>query len=102
MRAVWPLAVSRSCLLFCARSRFASAKQEAEQARQQGGLRTRLCVAPGVLVRFFRELQEDVFQGPIQGSLFAERFQGAAADQPAVLYDADAVSKLFNDVQRMR
>ena len=59
----------------------------------KGGLRTRLCVAPGVLVRFFREFQENVFQGPIQGSLFAERFQGAAADQPAVLYDADAVSK---------
>src|SRR5208283_121889 len=48
------------------------------------------------------ELEENLFQGAVGVGLSAEGVEAAAADQPAMLDDADPVGELLDDIERVR
>src|SRR5262249_10138631 len=50
---------------------------------------------------FFRELQEDLFHRALESSLFAQALQRSAADESALMNDADTRGQFLNDVERM-
>jgi hypothetical protein len=47
----------------------------------------------------FRQLEEHILEGAVQGCLFAKQVEVAAGDEPAVIDDADPIGQFLCDVE---